>query len=248
MELMARPREHLRNAPIVEALIDFRVSHSKQVSPDIFSNLGTSIGEQYARTSQIRLFQGYFGVDNGRLIDPSQSQIDLGWRYQTGQEVAQFRVDGFTFSKIEPYTTWEEVFTEAIRLWGIYCQLTEPAQVSRLAVRYINRMRLTGTTDIGKYLEAPPILPTPVPQRLREFLTRVYVDDDRTGASAVIIQALEPPVDPNATSILLDIDAFRQVSLTPDDPSLPEIFEQLRSLKNDIFYASITETTAEIYQ
>jgi uncharacterized protein (TIGR04255 family) len=245
---MARLREHLSNAPIVEAIIDFRVPRLEQVTPDVFSNLEASIGEQYARKSEVRLFQGYFGVDNGRLRDPSQTQIDLGWRYQTEHEVAQFRVDGFTFSKLEPYTTWERVFAEAYRLWEIYRRLAAPTQVSRVAVRYINRMRLTGTGDIGQYLEAPPTLPTPMPQRLREFLTRVYVVDDRTDASAIIVQALEPPVDPNTALVLLDIDAFRQVSLLPDDPSLPEIFEQLRRLKNNIFYASITETTAEMYQ
>lgn len=245
---MATPRKHLHNAPIVEAIIDFRVSRPEQISPDVFSNIEESIGEQYAKKSPIRLFQGYFGIDNGRLVDPSQSQIDLGWRYQTEHEVAQFRVDGFTFSKIEPYTTWEEVFAEAFRLWGIYRRLAEPTQVLRLAVRYINRMRVPGMQDVSRYLEAPPTLPAPIPQLLREFLTRVYVDDNGTGASAVIVQALEKSMDPNTFSILLDIDAFREVPLPPDDPSLPEVFEQLRSLKNDIFYASITEATAEMYQ
>jgi uncharacterized protein (TIGR04255 family) len=247
MELMARLREHLRNAPIVEAIIDFRVARQEQLTPDVFSSLEESIGGQYAKKSPIRLFQGYFGVDNGRLVDPSQSQIDLGWRYQTEHEVAQFRVDGFTFSKIERYTTWEDVFAEAFRLWEIYRRLAEPTQVSRLAVRYINRMQLTGNVDIGQYLEAPPTLPAPIPQRLREFLTRVYVDDNGTGASAVIVQALEKSMDPNMFPILLDIDAFREVALPPDHPSLPEIFERLRKLKNDIFYASVTERTVEIY-
>ena len=244
---MARPREHLRNAPIVEAIIDFRVSRPEQLTPDVFSNLEESIGKQYAKKSPIRLFQGTFGVDNGRLGDPSQSQADWGWRYQTEHEVAQFRVDGFTFNKLEPYTTWEQVFAEAYRLWDIYRRLAEPTQVSRVAVRYINRMRLPGTENVDRYLEAPPTLPAPIPQLLREFLTRVYVDDDGTGASAVIVQALEKSMDPNTFSILLDIDAFREVPLPPDDPSLPEVFKRLRMLKNDIFYASVTEKTVEIY-
>jgi uncharacterized protein (TIGR04255 family) len=245
---MALPRDHLRNAPIAEAIIDFRVSRREQVNPDIFSNLEEFIGQQYANKSQIRMFQGFFGVNDGRLLDPKQSQADLGWRYQTEHEVAQFRIDGFTFSKLEPYTTWEEVSTEAFRLWAIYRRLAEPAQVLRLAVRYINRMRLTGMADIAEYLEAPPALPLPIPQSLREFLTRVNVYDDDTGASAIIVQALEPPVDPNAASLLLDIDAFYQKEISPDDPSLPETFERLRGLKNAIFYASITEKTAEIYE
>lgn len=243
---MARPRDHLRNAPIVEAIIDFRVSRPEHLTPDAFSNLEESIGKQYAKKSPLRLFQGSFGVDNGRLLDPSQSQVDVGWRYQTEYEVAQFRLDGFTFNKLEPYTTWDDVFAEAYRLWDIYYPLAKPTEVSRTAVRYINRMRLPGMDDASRYLEAPPKLPVPS-QLLREFLTRVYVDDNGTGASAVIVQALEKSVDPSTFSILLDIDAFREVTLPPDDPSLPGIFQQLRTLKNEIFYASVTEEAVERY-
>ena len=244
---MARPREHLSNAPIVEAIIDFRVPRLENVTPDIFSSLETSIGERYSNKSPIQLFQGAFGVDNGRLLDPTQSQVEWGWRYQAENEVAQFRVDGFTFNKLVPYTSWDEVFTEAFRLWEIYRRFAKPTEVSRLAVRYINRMQLPGIDAIGRYLEAPPTIPAPIPQLFREFLTRVYVDDEATGASAVIVQALEKSIDPNSFSILLDIDAFHDVQLLPDDPSLPRIFNRLRILKNDIFYASVTERTVEIY-
>jgi uncharacterized protein (TIGR04255 family) len=245
---MARKREHLGNAPIVEAIIDFRVPRPDSITADSFSALEPSIGKKYGQKSEVKLFQGYFGVDNGRLLDPSPTQIDLGWRYQDQHEIAQFRVDGFTFSRIEPYTTWEEVFAEAFRLWKVYCGIAEPTQVTRLAVRYINRMRISGATDLNDYLEASLKLPQPIPQRLREFLTRVRVEDEGTGTSAVIVQALEPSIDASALSILLDIDAFRQVSLPPEDQSLPAAFEQLRKLKNDIFYASITEMTARMYE
>lgn len=245
---MARPRAHLARAPIAEAVIDFRVVRNEKVSAETFADIESSIGKKYRQKSSIRLIQGSFGVDNGKMLGTLQSQRDLGWRYQTETEVAQYRVDGFTFSKIEPYTTWEEVFGEAFRLWGIYLDLAKPRQVSRIAVRYINRMRLTGVTELGRYLEAPPMLPPPIPQTVREFLTRIYVDDEKRGLSAVIVQALEPRVDPNAVSLLLDIDAFREVRMVPDDSALRGVFEQLRQLKNEIFYASITEVTAEMYE
>jgi uncharacterized protein (TIGR04255 family) len=64
----------------------------------------------------------------------------------------------------------------------------------------------------------------------------------------VIVQALERSVDPSVVSLLLDIDAFREEVAAPDDPALPTAFEQLRQLKNEIFFASITETTAEMYE
>src|SRR5271166_4289865 len=181
---MARAREHLQNAPIVEAVIDFRVLRQEQVSPKTLADLGSSIGEQYTQKTLIQSIQARFGVD----IDPSQMQTELGWRYQTANEVAQFRVDGFTFSKIVRYTTWEEIFEEAFRLWKVYVDAAEPRYVSRVAVRYINRMRLPAVKDLGEYLVAPPRLPAPIPQTIREFLTRAYVEDAKRNAKAVIIQ------------------------------------------------------------
>jgi uncharacterized protein (TIGR04255 family) len=245
---MARPRKHLANAPIVEAVIDFRVLGRDQVLAEAFADLGSSIGEQYKKTGSIKSLQTRFGLFQGKPIDPSQMEIDLGWRYQTTSEVAQFRVDGFTFSKITLYPTWEEIFAEAFRLWKVYIDAAKPRQVYRIAVRYINRMQLPAVKDLGEYLEAPPRLPKPIPQLIRDFLTRVNVRDDKRDASAVIVQAVEPQMDPGTISLLLDIDAFREVSLKVDDPALPAIFGELRQLKNEIFFASITDTTAEIYE
>lgn len=244
---MARLRKHLQHAPIVEALIDFRVVRKEQVSAEAFAGIGASIGTQYVRESSIQSIEARFGTDRGKLLEPWQSQTEIGWRYRTATEVAQFRVDGFTFSKLAEYSTWDEVSREAFRLWKVYVDAADPREVSRVAVRYINRMPLPAVLDLAEYLTAPPQLPDPIPQAIREFLTRVYVQDERSNASAVIVQALEPRMDPRSVSLLVDIDAFREVTLAPDDPGLPAIFGELRRLKNEIFYASITEKTAEIY-
>jgi uncharacterized protein (TIGR04255 family) len=106
---MAHAREHLQNAPIVEALIDFRVLRKEPVSAATFAGIGASIGTQYVRESSIQSIEARFGMDRGRLLEPWQSQTEIGWRYRTATEVAQFRVDGFTFSKLAKYSTWGEV-------------------------------------------------------------------------------------------------------------------------------------------
>ncbi|MGB6722600.1 MAG: TIGR04255 family protein [Terracidiphilus sp.] len=244
---MARGRAHLRNAPIVEALIDFRVLRKEEISAEAFANIGASIGAQYMKESSIQSIQARFGVDKGKMLETIQSHTEIGWRYRTATEVAQFRIDGFTFSKLAKYTTWEEISEEAFRLWKVYVNAAEPREVFRVAVRYINRMRLPSAPDLGEYLEAPPQLPLPIPQTIRDFLCRVSVRDEKRNASAVILQALEPRLDPNAITLLLDIDAFRDVTLAPDDPALLAIFGELRELKNEIFFASIAEKTVEIY-
>jgi uncharacterized protein (TIGR04255 family) len=244
---MASPRAHLQNAPIVEAVIDFRVVRQEQVAAETFADLSSAIGEQYAKAVSIQSLWARFGVDNGKVLNSSQMQTELGWRYQRGTEIAQFRVDGFTFSKIAPYTTWEDVSAEAFRLWKIYIDVAKPKQVSRVAVRYINQMQLPDVKDLGEYLEAPPRLKEPISQTIRDFLTRVNVRDDKRNASAVIVQALEPRMGPDMISLLLDIDASREINEKLDDTELLTVFEQLRELKNEIFFASITEKIVERY-
>jgi uncharacterized protein (TIGR04255 family) len=245
--LMARPREHLKNAPIVEAVIDFRVVPQGDVSGETFGDLRAAIGEKYTRESSIQSIEARFGIVHGTPLKPWQMQTDLGYRYKAETEIVQFRVDGFTFSKLARYTTWGEVSSEAFRLWNIYLDLAKPRQVSRIAVRYINRMRLANVKELGEYLTEAPKLPLPAPQRIREFLTRVYVDDDRRKASAIMVQALEPQIDPESISLLLDIDAFCEINEMPGDLGLLSAFGKLRDLKNEIFFASITEKIVEMY-
>jgi uncharacterized protein (TIGR04255 family) len=141
------------------------------------------------------------------------------------------------------------VFSEALRLWAVYVRVAEPAEVVRIAVRYINRLQVPVPAQISYYLAAPPLVPPPISQQLRQFLCRFVIDDVRRNASAVIVQASEPQIGPPAITLLIDIDAFKEnLAVAPEDPRLPEMFLQLRDLKNEIFFASITERTAETYE
>ena len=103
--------------------------------------------------------------------------------------------------------------------------------------------------QISDYLEAAPLLPPPISHQLRQFLCRFVIDDDRRNASAVIVQASEPLIGPEAITLLIDIDAFKEnLAIAPEDPRLSEMFLQLRDLKNEIFFASITERTVGMYE
>ena len=246
---MAKPREHLTHAPIAEALIDIRVLAREDITPDTFRSVIERLKDSYPASSPMRSVEARFAMEEGKLLPPKQVDAVIGWLVQATppQSVAQFRINGFTYDKLEPYTRWEEVFAEADRLWRIYVETAMPLEVTRLAVRYINRLRLPAAADLREYLEAPPVLPAPIPQTVREFLTRVVVYDAERNASAIITQALEAALDSTVVPLLLDIDAFREAAIPPDDASMPRIFEQLRRLKNDVFFASITEKTAEMY-
>ncbi len=245
---MAKRRDHLRNAPIVEAAIDFRVLRREDATAELFAQLSSAVGKQYPQAMLVHSIEARFGMAQGASVEPTPVTSAVGWQYRAESAVAQFRIDGFTFSKLEPYTKWEEVFAEAMRLWRVYVQTAQPTEVVRIAVRYINQLRVPLPAMLQEYLEVVPTLPPPSPQQLRQFLYRAVVDDTNRKASAVVVLASEPAVDPSTMVLLIDIDAFKEnLSLAPDDPSLPHKFSQLRDLKNEIFFASITEKTVEMY-
>ena len=100
-----------------------------------------------------------------------------GYKYTSadGKYIAQFRLDGFTLSRMEPYTVGEDLRSEAARLWEIYNKVANVSTVTRVAARYINLMRvpMDDLKEFGDYLVCPPEVPEALPQGVSSFLTRI---------------------------------------------------------------------------
>jgi uncharacterized protein (TIGR04255 family) len=46
-----------------------------------------------------------------------QRQLGYAFTSQAGVEIVQVRIDGFTFSRLHPYTSWDSFSAEARQLW-----------------------------------------------------------------------------------------------------------------------------------
>ncbi len=155
------------------------------------------------------------------------------------KQVVQFRVDGYTFNRLGPYSEWEDVKTQARRYWSVFASGASPMTVTRLALRYINRLRLPGGSDLDEYLTAAPRVPHNLPQVLANFVQRIEVPKPEIDAVAVITQATER-TDLAHSAIVLDIDVSRTLELSSADDSIWDVFDLLRDFKNDAFFSSLT--------
>ena len=235
---------HLDNAPIVEALIDFRVNIPTEFNVQIFSSLGSDFASKYPKRESLTSGNIEFRIEDGKPV--VKSNVDKGiqgyiYKSADGKDVAQFRMDGFTFSRLNPYTSWEQVFGEASKLWDLYCSkaASDPVTVTRIAVRYINRLDIPALEDLGEYLKAPLKIPEELPQEISEFLVRVVIHESELTAN--IIQALDKSTKPNYVGVILDIDVYKQNQNGFDITNVLSEFTKLRDLKNRIFFASITD-------
>lgn len=249
---MARIR-HLKNAPIAEAIIDFRVTLPPGFEPSVFSSLREQLAERYPAFEPRNLFTAQAGLgENGRPVvrGPEDKGLHGFWfRSEREQDIAQFRVDGFTYNKLRPYTSWCEVIAEARRLWEMYVEVAKPDLVTRIAARYINHIRVHAPVgDPSEYFTSPIPLPSGLPLVLKNFLTRTVVHDQQSDVQASISHALVEVPDSKNVTFLLDIDAYKVEDIDPTDHRMWETFEALHESKNRVFFGSITETTARLFE
>ncbi len=239
----------LKNPPITEALIDFRVKLPETIDALKIDSIYESIKEQYPEKQEQRKSEIRFDAQADEQVKVSGNRI-YGYRYIASDErqILQARLDGFTFSRLTPYSTWAKLHNEAHRLWSIYEEATSPELITRVALRYINNLNIPmPIKDFGEYLSAPPKVPEGLPQGIAGFLTRIVIHESSIGATAIITHALESAVTYKAP-IILDIDVFKLHPEGIDKEDAWEIIQQLRDFKNKIFFDSITETLKEVYR
>jgi uncharacterized protein (TIGR04255 family) len=238
-------------APISEALIDIRVKLPGNISLADLEKLQEHIGVEYPDKATRRMWEGTFEMKTEKdPLQKSQFQFD-GYVFTSGdrRQVVQYRLDGFSFSRLRPYSKWDDVFAEAQRLWDIYLNGTKPLLVTRLAVRYINSIEIPSKTfDYDDYFTAAPKIPPALPQGLSHFLTRLVIPFPDRDANAIITQTPLQKHDPINTVMILDIDVSKEMNVGPQDRRISEAFAILRNTKNEIFFSSVTEKTKELFR
>jgi len=243
----------LKNAPITEAVIDIRVKLPSSTDVKSIDLLFDRIKNQYPVRLGHRVSE--FSLElkpNEDPIKASKSRVN-GYRYISAdkKQIVQARLDGFSVSRLHPYSEWKDLRDETKRLWQFYKEIAKPDAIIRVALRYINNLNMPfPKNDFDEYLTAPPLVPKELPQGVSSFLTRVVLTEPSLGVNAIITQALElvPPIaEINRLPVILDIDVFKQDPKGMEEIDVWNTIEQLRHFKNKIFDKSITPKLKETY-
>jgi len=216
----------LKHAPITEAVIDLhvqaRVEFGAYVEP-----LRAAFGESFDSVEEQPAERGRRG-----LIFPASPTT----------EAVQVSENGFAFSKLHPYTSWEDVRDSARRYWEIYRRVVDIETIDRVGVRFINQFHLRHDQNLSDYLTVVPQVPeTVAPEQVADTLSRLTIRDDKMGISAQVFYVCKP--DETGVTVIIDTDAATRGRFDAED--IWASLEQLREVKNRIFFGSITETAAQ---
>jgi uncharacterized protein (TIGR04255 family) len=159
----------------------------------------------------------------------------------------QFRVNGFTFSRLAPYQTWEQFRNEAAELWSSYRAIVGPLPIVRVGLRYVNQLDLPADLrDFRDFIRSYPEISSDLPQQLAGFFMQVQIPQQELGAMLILNESMVPPPRPDIVSVVLDIDVFKQGLELESDRDLWSTMETLRLRKNLVFEGCITNNTREL--
>jgi uncharacterized protein (TIGR04255 family) len=208
------------------------------------------VRQTHPKVKDVRQFKADSRLDPRHQVPaPAGVESNLSGHHFLSEDessIAQFRVDGFTFNRLRPYPGGDVVLAEALRLWAIYVRIAAPVAVSRAALRYINHITFP-KARMADLLDAAPTPPEGCTGNvIQGFLDRIQCYDpesDLTVIRTIASAASKPATD--GVSVIIDIDAFRRADMGVGEPELRVVLDNLRGVKNRVFFGSITDRGVE---
>ncbi|MCC6929956.1 MAG: TIGR04255 family protein [Gemmatimonadaceae bacterium] len=244
--------ETLPHAPLTEALIDFGVSAEFPIDLDALSQFGERIANRYPGRTIMHAVRSEFALTpTGVVPRPGgTSATQNGYRFQSADatQVVQARTDGIAISRLRPYRDWGSLVAEARDIWEAYAEATGVPHVSRLALRYINRIEVPlPFSDFKEYFLTIPEVGTGIPQGLAAFFMRLTIPFEQIGAVAIINQTIDVSVDPrDRLPVIFDIELNRIGKV--EGAEIWRMLESLRAAKNQVFFRSLTPKCLELFR
>ncbi|MBI3355839.1 MAG: TIGR04255 family protein [Nitrospirae bacterium] len=239
-------------APIAEALLDIRVDLPEETDLATLETLHDILKNRFPEKTQRVLFTAGFQATAGEpptVVPPSSQPYGFFFRSPHDNKIVQARLDGFTFNKLRPYSNWDDFRSEARDLWNLYVERTHPIRITRIALRYINRIDIPlPIRALREYLLTVPEVAPNLPQDLDSSFLRLTMRKPDIEATAIITQALEAAPEGRHVPLIFDIDVFNSTHFANNKDDIWDEFEKLRVFKNDIFFRSLTPRTKEMFK
>jgi uncharacterized protein (TIGR04255 family) len=244
--------QHLAHAPIVEAVIEIRARAQNPWEESDISQRFKPLLPDYPKV----VSQGQVQQEITLSPDQPKSVVhNMGWHglhCQSADEkqIARFTRDGFLFARLHPYQNWEQLFGEAMRLWRIHTEIANPLEIQRVGLRYINRIEMQpGEARCEDYIE---LHPQPTKGLDLPFVSFFHQDTLAVPGHSMAINAirtLQPPQTPSVGhALILDIDVFTTTAFEMNDETLVQRLQQMRWLKNKVFFGNVTEKAVDLFK
>jgi uncharacterized protein (TIGR04255 family) len=229
---------NLPRAPIVEGVLHWQATASVDLDE---SSLRLQLEDKfpgYSLKSHHDIEAAF--TDSPEGVEVKHSKTWKGFRLTKAENdkqvfVCQFKQDGITFSRLSPYTGWDEFMPYALEFWRAFVEICQPKEVARLGARYISEIPINSVEQVGDFIEdvSSPLKVIGIPPR--SFFHQDTFDLPGTRYCVNLIRAVQSSQEDGGNSLIVDIDVFTAKGID-DFQSIETILSELRYIKNDVFF------------
>jgi len=244
--------QHLRNAPITEALIQFQANAADRWEPERLRRDLAAVWSHHINIQENRSLKVELKKEEGK--EPEQKVSfsppeGLMFRGEGIPTVYQARRDGLVVSWLPPYADWETFREAALNGWNEFQEVARPDPLHSVAVRYINRLefQMEGFRMRDYFMAAPAKPPEISDWNFHGFSHRTFFEVPDSFCGVVLNFSTSFEGAPEKAAFIIDIEVRLKESLSAIDVSKEDVLEHMRHLKNKTFFSMLTPAAIERY-
>lgn len=237
--------------PITEAVIG--INFSSPIKPSdiesVIKKFGVSYPDYQAVSTQVISFG--LGADQTNKTTTDVNQL-IGHRLSTA-DMTQILIlwpSSFTISQLAPYQGWDDLHKRFVRDWSVLKRVTGFQTISRVGVRYINRIDIPATNSVfeyEKYLNVYPKMPELLnPLEAYAIQAVAHLKDINCQLKLNTANVPSPLLDHG--SFVIDQDISKEIDPPQSDKDIYDLLNKIRVQKNLIFEACISNHARKLFK
>jgi uncharacterized protein (TIGR04255 family) len=229
--------ETLKNAPIVEAVIQFNAPPSIPfLQPELKETLDKSF-TAYTIHDLMQCEADIQSTMDGSVAMHHRSHWD-GFRIQSqdGKHICQWKRNCLVFSRLQPYVGWTEFVDAVTPFWTKYREIGEPPIIEGLGVRFISQIPLKENEKPSMFVKQVPPPLKGLGLRSASFFHQDTIPLSGYPYEVRLIRAMQPAAEATGSKrvLIVDIDVSTTVAVTLDE--LDRSLAEMRHIKNKLFF------------
>jgi uncharacterized protein (TIGR04255 family) len=183
-----------------------------------------------------------------KISATSDATIDSYIYFSNDQKVKlEISNEAVTFIDERPYKDWEFFKNSVLDALLIMSDLLKKVEIYRTSIRFINRFILDNFDTPQDYFNT--LISTnndkELPYPILQYGFRLIMDIPNSDVHSIVNQQVEN-IRTNLFAYTFDIDVLDKQNLFFDKETISIILENLRSIKNNIFFSNVTQKTIDL--
>lgn len=232
--------------PITEAVIG--INFAAPLSDKELSDFSAKLNKLYP---ELQVISNYSVVITGKTINNHPVAKDDSYRLtrDNSTQIVVLSKSSFLLSQLAPYQGWNNLFDRFVESWSIKTRSLGFKEISRIGVRYINRIDIPikeNQIEYEDYLNVYPFIPKSL-GNLNSYAIQVSLPLDKIQCNLLINSAVvnSPMID--HVSFIIDSDISRAKATPQSDEDIFNLLKEIRVEKNIVFEDCITDNARKLF-